>query len=67
MFKQNQLVVFEVEKEYEDLYPFINGEVVLFLGEIIQMPGHCIVAKKDGRVLWGYHTDYFREPTEDEV
>jgi len=37
-----------------------KGEAVLYLGEIVGMPGHCIIVNRDGRMLWGYHTDHFR-------
>jgi hypothetical protein len=53
-------------KDY-DSYPFKEGEVVLFMGEIEYMPGHCVVVKADGKVLWAYHTDDFIKLTEDEV
>ena len=53
-------------EQYKAQYPFTLGERVLFLGEIAEMPGHCVVVKRDGRVMWGYHTDNFRELTEDE-
>ena len=48
-------------------YPWKAGDIVLFLGEIKQMPGHCAVATHDGKVHWGYHTFDFTEPTEDEI
>jgi hypothetical protein len=48
-------------------YPFKDGDVVVFLGEIEQMPGHAVVASKDGRVLWGYHTENFRKLTDEEA
>lgn len=64
MFKANSLVAFK----YDDKgYPFKKDEIVLFLGEIEQMPGHCIIANKAGKVLWGYHTGNFRECTENEI
>lgn len=72
--KQNSLVVFvppctdeEWERQVKHAYPFNIHEVVLFLGEIKQMPGHCIVARRNGKVIWGYHTDNFRTATEDEI
>jgi hypothetical protein len=43
------------------------GECLLFLGEIKQMPGHCAVVNRDGKIYWGFHTDSFVEPTEDEI
>jgi hypothetical protein len=57
----------ELPKGYENQYPFKNGDNVLMLGEIEQMPGHVIVATKDGRVLWGYHIENFRKLTREEA
>ncbi len=48
-------------------YPFGIGEPLLFIGEIVNMPGHCIVANKKGEVHYGYHTENFIELREDEV
>lgn len=31
------------------------GEVVLYLGEMIDVPGHCCVATYDGRVVLMIH------------
>jgi hypothetical protein len=56
-----------VPKEYHHQYPFSPKDTLLFLGEMPQMPGHCVVATKEGKVLWGYHTDNFIELTEDEL
>ncbi len=47
-------------------YPFDKGEVVLILGEIEQMPGHCAVVSK-GVVHVGYHNGNFRKLTKDEA
>ena len=72
-FKQYQLVKFVYPGDIEKLkeegsnYPFEHNEIVLFLGEIIQMEGHCIVVKGNGKIYWGYHTDNFVEPDEDEI
>jgi len=69
-FKQYQLVVFDVRwrGDLADIkYPFNNGEIVLFLGEVVQMPGHCVVANNAGYVIFGHHTEDFREPTSDEI
>lgn len=66
MFQPNQIVTFVSPGDY--LFPFHDGETVLFLGEIPNMPGHCaVVTWKDGKVHWGYHTEDFREPTEAEL
>jgi hypothetical protein len=39
----------------------------LFLGEIPNMPGHCVLATRRGDVHFGFHTDHFEElPDESE-
>ena len=67
---QNALVKFDygdLPKEYHKKYPFKKDKVYIFLGEIAQMPGHCIVAEyKTGKIICGYHTENFIELTEDE-
>lgn len=52
---------------YETVYPWREGEHLLYLGEIANMPGHVAVVDKKGKVQWGYHDDNFRHPTEEEV
>ena len=47
-------------------FPFRADGVYIFLGEIPNMRGHCVVAeKKSGRVFAGYHTENFVEITEE--
>jgi len=54
-------------QQLQDL-PFKANGVYVFLGEIANMPGHCIVAEiKTGRLLSGYHSDNFEELPADEV
>ena len=48
-------------------YPFQDGEMLLYLGEIENMRGHCIVVNRKGKVFWGFHTENFVIPTEDEI
>ena len=49
-------------------YPFRAGVAYVFLGEIPNMPGHCVVADhKSGQIHSGYHTDHFVELGKDEV
>lgn len=49
-------------------YPFRTGRVYVFLGEIPNMPGHCLVAdERTGRLYSGYHSDLFVELTEHET
>jgi len=65
----NTLIRFDfdnVDSKYHNQYPFTRKDVLLFMGEVEQMPGHCAVATKDGRVLWGYHTENFVVISEDE-
>jgi hypothetical protein len=63
-FRTNQRVVWE---GIDPSFTFVENECVLFLGEIKQVPGHCIVVKQNGKVILGFHTDNFREPTKDEI
>jgi hypothetical protein len=48
-------------------YPFKKGKAYLFLGEILNMPGHCAVVGDNEAVRFGYHTDNFVELTEEET
>ncbi len=48
--------------------PFKTTSTYLFLGEVVQMPGHCVVADVEtGRIWSGYHTDNFRELPKDDA
>jgi hypothetical protein len=54
--------------EYHSRYPFTRQGVYVFLGEIPNMPGHCVVAEHPrGKIYSGYHTEYFAEIPEDQV
>ena len=69
-FKKNQLVKVDdipIPEGQECCYPFEPGEVLLFLGEVRQMPGHCIVVNKKGQTWWGYHTVNFLALEDDEI
>ena len=44
-----------------------KGDVVLMLGEVDDMPGHCVVVKKDGTIAWGIHTERFKEADPNDV
>jgi hypothetical protein len=49
-------------------YPFKKGVAYIFLGEIPNMPGHCVIAEKmSGKIHAGYHTESFIELTSDET
>jgi hypothetical protein len=48
--------------------PFRKNATLVFLGEIPNMPGHCIVADlKTGTLSGGYHTERFEEIPDDET
>lgn len=48
-------------------YPFKTGDTVFVFGDIAHMPGHCVLATKDGKVHFGYHTYNFVRLTDEEV
>jgi hypothetical protein len=49
-------------------YPFARDLPLVYLGEIPNLPGHCVVAgSKTGRVYSGYHIETFVELSSDEV
>ena len=53
---------------YQRQYPFRRGAAYVFLGEIANMGGHCVVADvKTGKIYSGYHTEKFSEIPKDEV
>jgi len=53
--------------DHATLFPFSNGDIVFVFGEIDKMPGHCVVADKQGKVYFGYHTSDFIRLIEDEI
>jgi hypothetical protein len=49
-------------------YPFKEGRAYLFLGEIPNMPEHCVLVDWErNRTYVGYHTENFIELTRDEM
>ena len=49
-------------------YPFKPRRAYLFLGEIANMGGHCVVIDpQTNRIYSGYHTGIFVELTADEI
>jgi hypothetical protein len=58
--KINVLVRFDTQFN-NCLYPFYNGETLLYLGEIQNMKGHCIVVNSKGQTFWGFHSVNFVE------
>jgi len=64
------MVKFDFSKlpiKYHSKYPFRDGASYIFLGEISNMKGHCVIAAQGGVIHFGYHTDNFIELTEKEV
>lgn len=55
------------EGEPESGYPFRDGDTVLMLGKIENMPGHVVVVTQDGKTHFGYHVEHFRKLTADEI
>lgn len=58
----------DLPDKYWNEYPFSKYDRFVMLGEVDQMPGHCVVANiKTGQIHCCYHTENFVELTEDEV
>ncbi|RKZ78055.1 MAG: hypothetical protein DRQ35_06580 [Gammaproteobacteria bacterium] len=57
----------DLPKEYHGGYPFSKKHRYIYMGEIPNMGGHCIVMDDDGKMYVGYHTDNFVELTDDEM
>jgi hypothetical protein len=68
-FGQGEAIVFApswMTPRYKD-HPLKVGEVVYFLSDIPNCPGHCIVAKWNGLVVPMVHPEDFRKATEEEL
>lgn len=64
VFDKKSCSIYDYEKYYKDVF---EGKLFIFLGEIKQCPGHCILTDlQNGKIIGMYHTDNFREATEDE-
>jgi hypothetical protein len=60
----------ELEEEYGSRYADKLGRTkfLIYMGEIPNQPGHCIVFNQDTQKMHvGYHIETFVEMTEDEV
>ena len=71
-----QYALVKVEPEYKKWLidneqngsPLLNEEVFVFLGEIPNMPEHCVIAgNKSGKVIGGFHSSNFIELTDEET
>lgn len=51
-----------IDRKFWSKYPFKSGRSYVFMGEIVNMLGHCVVADhKTGKIYSGYHTENFVE------
>jgi len=66
-FKHLECVVFSPPFKVTKKSPIALNEVVLFLGDIPNVPGHCAVVKYNGEVVWLVHPQDFRKAKEDEL
>jgi hypothetical protein len=61
--KKNTLVRFNFDgmpEAYAREYPFTVKDRFIYLGDVVQMPGHCVVVRiEDGQMFCCYHTDDF--------
>ena len=68
--RQYSLIKFSydgLDKDYHKYYPFGSKSKYIYLGEIPNMLGHCIVAcYATGRLYSGYHIQDFVEIDDDE-
>jgi len=63
-----KVVLDSIPPDRRQLYPFKEGGVYVFLGEIPNMAGHCVVAEyPSGVVLSGYHMEIFKEIKDNET
>lgn len=68
--RQYALVKFDytdLPKEYHAGYPFSPTCRYIYIGEIPNMEGHCIVMDEQGKHYTGFHTDNFVELTQEEM
>jgi hypothetical protein len=66
--KKMSIVIFDPKENLFGVkHPLKRRETVLYLGEIVNVPGHCAVAKKDGEVIWLVHPEDFRKAKESEL
>jgi hypothetical protein len=71
-FKKLSIIVFDPSyaKKEPNAYtkhPLKIGELVVYIGEIPNAPGHCCVLKHSGEAVWLVHSTDFRLATKEEV
>jgi hypothetical protein len=65
VFNENSCSLHLYEQYYKETFPL--KKLFVYLGEIKQAKGHCILADLEtGKIIGMYHTYNFREATEDE-
>lgn len=58
----------EMKKSWKPDFVLLKSDVFVFLGEIPNMKGHCIVAAHpNGPIVSGWHIENFEEVPEDET
>ena len=66
-----QSLVFEPkwakDKKVDKRHPLKYGEIVLYLGEMLDVPGHCVVVKYSGETVLMVHPSDFRRAKESEL
>lgn len=71
--KLNTIVKFDcgnIPEEHKQAYLeiFPKGEIYVYMGDLVQMPGHCVLCNYiTGKIYCGYHTENFIPLTEDEI
>ena len=59
---------YQYEREQATRSDFFNEWRYVYLGEIVNMPGHCILlGTRTNEMYMGYHCDEFEEIPEEEV
>ena len=71
-FKNGEAVIFDpswwyLNKKYHKSHPIKKGEVVYFLADIPNVPGHCIVATYEGKVVPMIHPEDLRKAKDSEL
>jgi hypothetical protein len=57
-----------MRRGFRNKYPFRIDATYIFIGEIPNMPGHCVLADhQTGKLYSGYHTDNFVELSGNEL
>jgi hypothetical protein len=58
----------DIPSETRIQYPFVRGKPYIFMGEIPNMPQHCIILDPTSSKKYvGYHTENFVELEENEI